>query len=209
MKNLKTLEIEDCGLEDGGTSFGIGIRLLQFMLEGKTIENQSMILLLQGLEVAKGFIPCLRDGSRCTLQLPENWLNDYCGFLMCVIFQIKFYRRDSVGISIMKSAINGTDSQQDGDWNESCGDEFTWVGYVSFASLRHTTWWNQTHNAVSFNIEGKCYKYCGGLGVRLVDKKYTSDPTEKSTDHYAPNFKIESDSGSALSISLSLYDPAP
>lgn len=46
-----------------------------------------MYLRLEGLEIAKRFTPPLGDGIRCTLQLPENFCNDFSGFLMCAVLK--------------------------------------------------------------------------------------------------------------------------
>ncbi|KAI3802719.1 hypothetical protein L1987_30860 [Smallanthus sonchifolius] len=167
------------------------------------------------LEIPKGFKPPLLRGSRCRLQLPENWCNDFCGFLMCAILPKKyswnwiFYMmHESLRISI-NHAMSGMDSQDDVVWEESDsdGDKYTWVGYVSFGSLRHTTWWDQTYKALTFGIEGKFDKFCGGFGVRLVAKKNRSGLTETSSDScgYMPNFEIEHDSGCVLTISFPTF----
>ncbi|KAJ0816904.1 putative TIR domain, AAA+ ATPase domain, P-loop containing nucleoside triphosphate hydrolase [Helianthus annuus] len=188
--------------------FGAGIindgeRLLQSMLEGKPIENDSMVLQLQGLEVAKGFTPRPLRGKRFRLQLPENWCNDFCGFLMCAITN---YLDPMV---CMRRTMGDMDSQDNVVWKEDdSASKRSLVWYVSFGSLRHTTWWDQTCKAISFQIRDKydreTTKECSGIAVRLVASKSRSGLTETSTHSsgITPKFMIEDDSSSALVISL-------
>ncbi|MFS7950358.1 hypothetical protein Hanom_Chr07g00582241 [Helianthus anomalus] len=108
---------------------------------------------------------------------------------------------------------SGMDFEDDGVWEESDGGRHTLVWYVSFGSLRHTTWWYQTHNAVSLKIESDLWikgpnRYEYGFGVRLVEKKSRSGQTETSTEsssHYTPKIKIKHDSTSELKVSLAPY----
>ncbi|KAD4585189.1 hypothetical protein E3N88_22790 [Mikania micrantha] len=103
-----------------------------------------------------------------------------------------------VQISIEHST-SGMNSQHEVVWEESDSEKSTWVGYVSFESLRHTNWWNQTFKALSFKIYANSIR-CRGFGVRLVDKKSrksTSEDSNPSSD-YTPKFKIpELDSSSS------------
>ncbi|KAJ0586431.1 putative TIR domain, P-loop containing nucleoside triphosphate hydrolase [Helianthus annuus] len=190
----------------GGGIINDGGRLLQSMLEGKAVENGPMLLRLPGVEVAKAFTPHLLVGSRCRLQLPENWCNDFGGFLMCAIFTHKLYGSDCVWIR-MNEATSDTNAQDDVVWEESVRDKYrsTWVWYISFGSLRHTTWWDQTHKALLLNIEKS---RCTSFGIRLIGKKSRSGLTGISIDSssdYTSKFKIEHDSKSSLTISLTAY----
>nr|XP_043632609.1 disease resistance protein Roq1-like [Erigeron canadensis] len=131
-----------------------GNRLLENMLQGDAIEDQSLLLQLDGLEIPKRFIPGLCCGSRYTLHLPNNWHDDFCGFLMCAVFTTG-YRNEAVKMS-MKQPMSeeGMDSRQnDVVWEDSMGDISTWVGYISFGLLKHTSWWDRTYNTLSFSID--------------------------------------------------------
>ncbi|KAD4585127.1 hypothetical protein E3N88_22728 [Mikania micrantha] len=68
----------------GGSIINDGDRLLESMLEAcMAIENHYMFLRLKGIhQMAKGLTPQLVRGNRCTLQLPENWCNEFSGFLI-------------------------------------------------------------------------------------------------------------------------------
>ncbi|PWA62221.1 toll/interleukin-1 receptor (TIR) domain-containing protein [Artemisia annua] len=100
-----------------------GNRFLQSMLEGENAENQCVILQLQGLEIPKGFTPCLREGGICTLQLPENWCSDFSGFLMCAVLKDDFAYSLSLRIRIeqVMGGLPGMDSEDDVVWKESVG----------------------------------------------------------------------------------------
>ncbi|MFS7950266.1 putative TIR domain, P-loop containing nucleoside triphosphate hydrolase [Helianthus anomalus] len=176
----------------GGSIINDGGSLLQSMLQEEGNENRSMLLQLRGAEIPNEFTPPLLRGSKCTLQLPENWSNDFCGFLMCAVFSYDFHKSDSIRISMIEE-MGKMDSEDDVVWEESNSDKSTWVWYVPFCSLRHTTWWNQTYKAVSLNIKDN---RCSGFRTRLVDKRRRGGQEFNDT----PNIKIEHDSTSHLVI---------
>ncbi|KAK1436882.1 hypothetical protein QVD17_02666 [Tagetes erecta] len=174
-------------------------KLLQLMLKGKDIKN-GFYLQLEGLDMAKRFQPCLRRRS-CRLELQQNWCNDFSGFLFCFVIPNLYGMTGSISISI-KSC--GTDYEEDMVWEESDGDsdKHTFMWYVSFGSLRDTTWWDQTYNAISFKIESRFYM--SGFGVILAEKESRSGLIETSTgsSHYTPMFEIVDDSAYALQVSI-------
>ncbi|KAK1436896.1 hypothetical protein QVD17_02680 [Tagetes erecta] len=184
-----------------------GDSLLKFMLdECMANENHYMLLQLSGVKIAKGFTPSLVRESRCTLQLPENWCNDFSGFLMWVVTP---NRRSSLSVEIsMNEEMHGMYTLHDHVfWDESDSD--TSIMYVSFGSLRETKWWDQTYRykALGFKVDYGCY----GFGVRLIGKKSRGGitATEASTNHscgYTPNLWIKHDSRSALSILFPTID---
>ncbi|GKB02526.1 Toll/interleukin-1 receptor domain-containing protein [Tanacetum coccineum] len=191
-----------------------GNRLLQSMLQGETAENHCVTLQLQGLEIPKGFTPGLRAGNRkCTLELPENWCSDFCGFLMCTVLINGLEYELSPTITMKQVTTGGSmgmDSEDDVTWKESDGGETTRVWYIPFDSLRHTQWWDSTYKKVSFSIY---HITCKGFGVSLVNRKGGNGPTETSAeistnssgisdekDDYTPGFKIVHDSKNYLKI---------
>ncbi|KAL8252444.1 hypothetical protein R6Q59_036137 [Mikania micrantha] len=182
-----------------------GERLLQSMLEGEAIENGSMILLLPDVKIPRGFRPPLLRGRRYTLQLPENWCDDFSGFLMCAVSKNFLIWIDFFNISV-KQALSGVNSEDDVVWEASDGDRITSVWYVSFGSLRDTEWWDQTYKSLSFeNAEFKC----SGFGVRLVAKKNRSGLTETSKTNsydYTQGINIEHNKASdAIMISSPFF----
>ncbi|KAJ0816754.1 putative P-loop containing nucleoside triphosphate hydrolase, leucine-rich repeat domain superfamily [Helianthus annuus] len=169
-----------------------GERLLQSMLEGNAIENGSMLLRLRGVDVAKGFTPPLLRGGRCIVQLPENW--------------------DSQDDVVWEEIDNANDSQVDvtntrGRSFRKVYGEDTLVWYVSFDSLRKTTWWDQRYKALLFRINDKNkdkQEKCSAFRVRLVDKNSRTSLTDRSPrySHHPPPFQIKGDTTSVLTISL-------
>ncbi|KAK1436870.1 hypothetical protein QVD17_02654 [Tagetes erecta] len=210
-----------------------GERLLQAMLQGISIENHDMTLRLGGVDVAEGF--SLRMGSRCTLQLPNKWCKKFSGFLICAVLPHTF-SGVKINITSMKHVIRSSPNERlwKKDENEKfdtdpwirnawwvrkynphtfeiAAGKYTLMWYVSFGSLRNTTWWDETYKDLSFNIEDT-NKKCSGFGVRLVDKKNINGETPTSSidySRYAPKLRIEDDKSSALIISLSLQEPDP
>ncbi|XP_071697030.1 TMV resistance protein N-like [Rutidosis leptorrhynchoides] len=166
--------------------------LLQCMLHGKAI-NHHMKLYVDGLEIPKTFIPPLRRGSTCRLQLPQNWYNDFCGFLMCSVLKKGSIRNQRISLKHEQSKRMGMNVEP-GLWKECDEDDkYTRVVYVSFDSLRHTTWWDSNSNAVSFSVGVDIKDVCRGLGVnnkdvcrgfgvKLVARETNSVITETATD---------------------------
>ncbi|KAL8252441.1 hypothetical protein R6Q59_036134 [Mikania micrantha] len=178
-----------------------GERILQSMLEGEAIANGSLILLLLGLQIPMGFTPPLLRSKRYTLQIPENWRDDFSGFLMCAVLNDFIISRDDFKI-IVKQASSGVSFEDDLVWEDSDGKGNTLVWYVSFDLLRDTAWWNQTYKSLYFEITiGKC----SGFGVKLVEKKNRSglmETSKKNSYDHTPLFKIEYDKASdAIMIS--------
>ncbi|KAJ0804600.1 putative TIR domain, P-loop containing nucleoside triphosphate hydrolase [Helianthus annuus] len=193
-----------------------GDQLLESMLQGKAVENHCMVLILEGLKIAKEFTPPLLKECRYTLELPDNWCNNFSGFLMCVVVKgAWFYDMYQPMISI-EQVMSGMDSHNDVVWEGSRNDwgSKTLLLYVSFASLRHTKWWDETRKEVLFYIEKRIFhRYtCHGIGVRLIPKKSGNGPTETSTTQeeqdfslYTPNIEIRQDSQYAFKFSLKHY----
>ncbi|GKB21827.1 Toll/interleukin-1 receptor domain-containing protein [Tanacetum coccineum] len=113
-----------------------GNRLLQSMLKGSALKNESMLLRIRSLEIPKQFTNCLYEGSKCSLPLPENWCNDFCGFLICAVLEKHV---DIWCYSVISISEEASDEMRgmfhDVVWGESFGGNLTWVWYVSFASL--------------------------------------------------------------------------
>ncbi|GKF31433.1 hypothetical protein Tco_0101231, partial [Tanacetum coccineum] len=164
-----------------------------------------------GLEIPKQFTNRLYAGNICRLPLPENWCNNFCGFLICAVLENHAHSWDSPDITIREEASDDMRGMfHDVVWGESFGDKLTCVWYVSFASLRRTEWWNPTHNNVSFYIH-RCYSTSVGIGASLVPMNNGSGLTDTSTDSseftddYTPKFSIRHDSKSSLTISPDVY----
>ncbi|XP_076952373.1 TMV resistance protein N-like [Bidens hawaiensis] len=129
--------------------------------------------------------PCVYPPNSCreiitmiTLQLPQNWHNDFSGFLLsadaCNMY----------GCSVViKQEMLSMDSQLDHDhleeykkYPESYTDWPQVVGYVPFGSLRHTSWWNTTYTHITFQFHG-----LDNLKVGLVPRN--SKSKERAVDY--------------------------
>ncbi|GJZ53766.1 hypothetical protein Tco_0608651 [Tanacetum coccineum] len=150
------------------------------------------------------------------LPLPENWCNDFCGFLMCVVVDDRVDLWSSPDITIKEEASDDMRGMfHDVVWGESFSGAWyvTWVWYVSFASLRCTEWWNPTHKNVSFRIhhyQTNPSSYLG-IGASLVPMNNgsgladTSTDSSEFTDDYTHKISISLDSKSSLTISPRVY----
>nr|XP_043622044.1 TMV resistance protein N-like [Erigeron canadensis] len=165
-----------------------GERLVETMLQGNAIESKCMILGVDGLEIPRGFEPRVVIGKRCRIQLPENWCNDFSGFLFCAAsddyigptISMKHGEKSVGGGSVMETG----DSQDDyAYWEEDPtvgGEWYTWVAYIPFSLLRHTSWWNPTSTAIQMEITddsiiAKRRKHIGGCGLKLVPKRSAAE----------------------------------
>ena len=90
-----------------------------------------------------------------------------------------------------------------------CSQEMGGMCYISFSSLRHTSWWNSTHSTILFSIKGLHLADVYSK-VELVPKRSHGDDsierakdTSEFWDEEAQNkktFKIEHDSKSCIEI---------
>ncbi|GJR17828.1 hypothetical protein Tco_0966355 [Tanacetum coccineum] len=148
------------------------------------------------------------------LPLPENWYNDFCGFLIFAVLVDHVNMRGYTSITINKEVSDDMRGMfHDVVWGESFGGKRIRVLYVSFASLRCTEWWNPTHKNVSFYIHHYNTKPSNylGIGASLVPMNNGSGLTDTSTDSseftddYTHKISISRDSKSSLTISPSVY----
>ncbi|GJZ94299.1 hypothetical protein Tco_0666502 [Tanacetum coccineum] len=172
-----------------------------------------MLLRIRDLEIPKQFTNRLYAGDTCTLPLPENWCNDFCGFLICAVLEDRVHSWNSPDIMIKGEASDDMRGMlHDVVWGESFGGKLTWVWYVSFASLRRTEWWNPTRKNVSFYIHYG-YRKSIGIGASLVPMNNGSGLTDinstdssEFTDEYTPKISIRVDWKYSLTISPRVYD---
>ncbi|PWA43677.1 NB-ARC domains-containing protein [Artemisia annua] len=142
-------------------------RALHSMLQGNAVENHFM-----SLSCGSGSSHIMPHQPTFTLQLPHNWYNDFSGFLLFT---------DKVGLHliVIKQEETCLDVQPD-HWPEFDSnpesDKYSRVGYVSFGSLRHTSWWNPAYNKLSFKSGDKKFN----LKVGLVPRKCNGDSNERA-----------------------------
>ncbi|KAL7587291.1 hypothetical protein Lser_V15G37346 [Lactuca serriola] len=98
--------------------------------------------------------------------LPHDWYNHFSGILMFLKSNGNLYSLNP-GIIIKLGVDEDFQSelgQESDETLETQSQEKTYVGYVSFSSLRHTTCLNSTYNMISFsqdkeNLYGDDYKF--------------------------------------------------
>ncbi|KAL7588033.1 hypothetical protein Lser_V15G37468 [Lactuca serriola] len=177
----------------------VGEILLDSMLQGNAIEDHFINVVLEQ-QIPKGFVGRFFRGKTFTkrhphvkwdlytqhiqshddtfiLHLPDDWCNDFCGFLIRIVTQDLTMWMD---ISI-KQDPDEEDSRFE-IWQESNevpepeygGDVRTHVGYVSFSSLRQTTSLSPSYNIISFSIKG----YWTSFAAELVPRKSKDDPVQ-------------------------------
>ncbi|KAJ9554660.1 hypothetical protein OSB04_018705 [Centaurea solstitialis] len=204
-----------CSLIHGETTIE---SILQSMLQGKAVEEYFISLNFLCTNIST------RDFARKAriLELPCNYYDEFSGFLIYIAGSYKdVYRlviKDSTGWEneddVLEEADDGTSDED--DVLEMFDDATTYkdverkIGvamcYISFGSLRHTTWWNSTHTKISFFIK---HVY---LKVELVPRRSAGDSIERlkdatnfsefwdEEDKHRETFEILHDSKSSISI---------
>ncbi|KAL8258275.1 hypothetical protein R6Q59_030316 [Mikania micrantha] len=89
-----------------------------------------------------------------TLQLPQNWKNDFSGFLVCA----DNLQNDPYIIFINTNTSMVMEYSQPDHWEEFDKNpesyDYALAGYIPFSSLQDTSWWNSAHTRISFDFEG-------------------------------------------------------
>ncbi|KAJ9554623.1 hypothetical protein OSB04_018668 [Centaurea solstitialis] len=179
-------------------------RLILSMIQGDAIQDYFTSLHFGGKCIS------MRGCERETfmLQLPWNWYNDFCGFLIYIggakrqehLIRIN----DVMGMDYEDNVLKGFDETHEIDESEMVSA----ICYISFGSLRHTSWWNSRHNTISFSIKGIiCLK------VELVPRSQDDSSIERAKDTtyrskfwdeespHRKTFEIIRDSRSCINIS--------
>ncbi|KAJ9554474.1 hypothetical protein OSB04_018519 [Centaurea solstitialis] len=174
--------------------------ILQSMLQGNAIEDHYMSIRLDGPYIPRRGLA----NEVFTLQLPGNWKIEFSGFLVYV-YGNKLRRRHQEVIMIEE--VKGMENKGDILEDEDEEEEEEGMCYISFVSLKDTSWWKSIHTTISFSIS-KCR-----LGVELVPKRSQGDDlTERPKDPtyisefwdkqspYSKTFDITNDSKSSIGI---------
>ncbi|KAL4562803.1 hypothetical protein LXL04_026834 [Taraxacum kok-saghyz] len=205
-------------------------RLLNSMLQGNAIQDHFISLTLPH-QIPKGFVGRFFRGSiftmsrnPVTLKLPDDWHNDFSGFLICVVG-----RHELMGIDIIMKQKAYKDDQRfenrwesDGEWQECVeapepkygGEMRTHVIYASFSSLRKTTSLNSSYNIISFSINGDWSSFTlelvpmkskddGGQSIKVATNCSKFRDEEDGYFTSSTNFLIHQDSKSTIKINLS------
>nr|KAJ0190436.1 hypothetical protein LSAT_V11C800409020 [Lactuca sativa] len=193
--------------------------LLGSMLQGNAIKDHFISVHLPH-KISKAFVSrlfgcntcavhLLHDrGSTFTLCLPHDWYNDFCGFLMCVVTR---YGLKKINI-IIKPERDDQDPPFEVSQESNGGaleHDTSFIGYVSFSSLKRTTLLNPSYNILSFSTTTK---YLSSFAAKLIPRKSKLDSMETTKiaidcsefwdeeEDHSPTFTIKQDSESCISI---------
>ncbi|KAJ9556171.1 hypothetical protein OSB04_010785 [Centaurea solstitialis] len=145
--------------------------------------------------------PDMPRGNFTMLELPRNWYNEFSGFLICI--HVNWYYKKGV---ITIKDVMGRENEDvievsDGTSHHDWGSIICYI-YISFGSLRHTSWWKSKHTTISFSIERHAI-----LKVELVPRRSKGNSTErvKDTTSFSEFFdtepiKVKRDSESCIEI---------
>ncbi|KAK1415885.1 hypothetical protein QVD17_31673 [Tagetes erecta] len=162
-----------------------GELVLNSMLQVNAFEDRFMsVLLPRGSR---------HEDIRSTLvrvQLPNNWHSDFSGFIFLV------HNTYRVEIVIKGEMSQGDDHHMkevdDENWAESSDNEYRrQVGYVPFASLRHTSWWNSNYTNLSFHINSLKIFHTPLFKVKLVPNKSRTRDSREVTKDFSQNWDKE------------------
>ncbi|KAJ9554594.1 hypothetical protein OSB04_018639 [Centaurea solstitialis] len=142
----------------------IGKRVLQLMLQTNAIEDYFVSI---RLDMASVPISDCKLGI-FTLLLPQNWYDQFSGFLV-YMNDPRLIDRDEVEI-IMKD-VTGSAKENDvlEEYNGVEGFDSFRMCYIPFNLVRHSSRWNRENTTISFSINNFW------LNVKLVDKRSQSD----------------------------------
>ncbi|KAJ9554645.1 hypothetical protein OSB04_018690 [Centaurea solstitialis] len=211
--SISVLITEGCNSLDVIGDFQSNLKWLwKVSLSGRNFNGERVLQsLLQGYAVEDHFISALFDDrvaipirgwklETFTLQLPRDWFNEFCGFLVYVDWHI------GEDEEIIINDVLEVPYETDDDVLRVMTANGVW--YVSFGSLRDTLWWKSTHTTISFSL---ARDIC--LKVELVPKRSQCDDlvrTTKDTTHHSEfwdggsqnkkTFEIIRDSKSSIEI---------
>ncbi|KAK1415892.1 hypothetical protein QVD17_31680 [Tagetes erecta] len=162
-----------------------GELMLNSMLQVNAFEDRFMSVLLPS--------ELRHEDIRSTLvrvQLPNNWHSDFSGFIFLV--------DNTYGVEIVfKGEMSQGDDHHmkevdDENWGECSDNEYRGqVGYVPFASLRHTSWWNSNYTNLSFHVNSLMSFHIAPFKVKLVPNKSRTGDSREVTKDFSQNWDKE------------------
>ncbi|CAH1431504.1 unnamed protein product [Lactuca virosa] len=185
-------------------------KLLNSMLQGNA-KDYFISISLSGIDIWSGPSVVWIDWVKTyNMRLPHDWCNHFSGILMFVRCGDLYL---DINISIKQGGLD--EDFQSQIWQESdetpdTHSQETFVGYVSFSSLRHIGCLNSIYNVISFSF-GAEDLYGNGNRFRavLVPKDDPMQTTKVATDcldfwdekdDSDKTFKIRHDSNSSIKI---------
>nr|XP_043629636.1 disease resistance protein Roq1-like isoform X2 [Erigeron canadensis] len=179
--------------------------ILDSMLQGNAVKHHFMSLALEH-RVLKLYEESVVDESKCILWVPDNWCNDFSGFLIHCVIE---HQEPNVTIIIEQEVVQ-LDKEEGNHQNESSVSRHppTYIGYISFTSLRHTTWWNPAFSVISFSLGGTKFEVelvpKTGKGSHYVET--TEDTTSDCSEFWdgeredRKTFTIQHDSKTSINL---------
>ncbi|KAI3496608.1 hypothetical protein L1887_38976 [Cichorium endivia] len=146
------------------------------MLQGNAIEDHFISVSLEHQKPPERFRGRLIRAKTFRLHLPNDWYNDFCGFLICIVSKTMHL---PINIIIRQEVDEDSRSELCQESNEAVDPEYdeteTFLGYVSFSSMTHTTFWNSSYNSISFSLEAESY-----VGAELIPRKNKGDQVQRT-----------------------------
>ncbi|KAL7587241.1 hypothetical protein Lser_V15G37379 [Lactuca serriola] len=188
--------------------------LLNSMLLGNA-KDYFVSINLSGIDIWRGASVCWVNWVMTyNMLLPHEWYNHFSGILMFFKPNEKF---DGIpGITIKLGVEKDFQSELSQESNETAletRNPDTYVGYVSFSSLRHTGCLNSTYNFISFSCNEDLYSYGHRFRAALISKDDPMQTTKVQTDSSefwdhkfdCRTFMVKHDSNSSIKI---LWEPS-
>ncbi|KAD2393648.1 hypothetical protein E3N88_40625 [Mikania micrantha] len=125
-------------------------KLIDSMSQGNAIKHHFMSLALEH-QIRKMSTSSQVSRSKFILQLPQNWHSKYSGFLIHTVID---YQEPYVTISIKQEIDDDDECNYRNESFPHPPPPPTYIGYVSFSSLRQATWLNSGCNMISFYTQG-------------------------------------------------------
>ncbi|XP_076957179.1 TMV resistance protein N-like [Bidens hawaiensis] len=157
----------------------VGDILLDSMLQGYAIEQHFISFALTDLKLWKEFVRMrLGWSKRFTLQLPQNWHDEFCGFIIITVstafktritMDIKQYPEKDYQLECPKK-VN--------DAPELDHHSTVYVAYVSFSSLRHTEWLKSENRVLFFSLTSG--NECSLIAELVPKRSKLGDPMQRT-----------------------------
>ncbi|XP_042753690.1 TMV resistance protein N isoform X2 [Lactuca sativa] len=169
---------------------GDGDILLDSMLKGNASEDYFINITLT-YQIPKVFVGRMFRVRTFTWCLPDGWYNDFCGFLICVVTRMLVF--PAINVVIKQEVDKDSPFELSQESNEAVEPKYnasstTYVGYISFGSLRHTTFLYSSYTMISFSLDSMHQSSSDAesyVGAQLVSRKSNGDQpqtTKVATD---------------------------
>ncbi|KAL4592895.1 hypothetical protein LXL04_005902 [Taraxacum kok-saghyz] len=131
-------------------------------------------------QLPNGLIGRLFRGNTFRLHLPDDWYNDFCGFLICIVTNINIL---CFKISMKQEGPPFDLSHESHEAMEPIyHGKTTCIGYASFSSLKHTKLLTSSYNIILVTVKSMFIEsfddkttYCG---IELIPRKSKIDKVQ-------------------------------